>query len=84
MEMFITARSGFFTRTLRPGRLTGLAHMDISDLHKFHFVLRYLVLTQLKVRYQRSALDFFCTLLNQIFMQAVAEKFHRPMKWRCK
>lgn len=44
---------------------------DVSDLGRFRHVLRTFVVTDLKVRYQRSTLGFLWTLLNPVMMMTV-------------
>lgn len=58
-------------RQWSPLRLYGLVRQDLLGIHKHRFVLRNLVATQLKVRYQRSTLGFLWTLLNPILMLSV-------------
>lgn len=44
---------------------------DLRSVYRYRFVLRNLVTTQLKIRYQRSALGFLWTLLNPMMMLSV-------------
>ncbi|MBI3464463.1 MAG: ABC transporter permease [Planctomycetes bacterium] len=53
-----------------PWLLRGLPG-DLAELFAYRFVLYNLVTQELKVRYQRSVLGFFWTLLNPILMMAV-------------
>jgi ABC-type polysaccharide/polyol phosphate export permease len=56
---------------------------DLADLGRFRHVLWNFVVTDLKVRYQRSTLGFLWTLLNPVMMMTVmALVFSEVMKWR--
>jgi len=54
-----------------PFRWFELLSEDLRDLRLFRYVLRGLVATELKTRYQRSVLGFVWTLLNPILMMTV-------------
>lgn len=54
-----------------PRRVAAAMVRDVRELHHFRFVLRNLVVNQLTIRYQRSFLGFFWTLLNPILMMTV-------------
>ncbi len=56
---------------LRPSRLAREITGDLRDLGEFRHVLRNLVTSQLKVRYQRSVLGFLWTLLHPVLMLTV-------------
>jgi ABC-type polysaccharide/polyol phosphate export permease len=53
-----------------PGRWVGLLRRDRVELIKFWPVVQNMVVQELRVRYQRSVLGFFWTLLNPILMMA--------------
>jgi ABC-type polysaccharide/polyol phosphate export permease len=44
---------------------------DCTQVYRTRFVLRNLITTQLKIRYHRSSLGFFWTLLNPVLMLTV-------------
>ena len=44
---------------------------ELAGIYRVRFVLRNLIVTQLKIRYHRSALGFLWTLLNPILMLTV-------------
>lgn len=54
-----------------PFRWVQMLTGDARELYRTRFVLRNLVITQLKIRYHRSALGFFWTLLNPALMLTV-------------
>ncbi len=55
---------------------------DIADLRRFRHVLRNFVVTDLKTRYQRSALGFLWTMLHPVMMMTVlAIVFSQVMRW---
>jgi len=56
---------------LSAGAWLGQVRQDLADLGRFRHVLRNFVVTDLKVRYQRSVLGFLWTLLNPILMMVV-------------
>lgn len=55
------------TAGARLGRTRGLRH-DLRELARFREVVLNIVVQELRVRYQRSVLGFFWTLLNPILM----------------
>ena len=52
-------------------RWLGMVAQDVRAVHRARYVLRNLIVTQLKIRYHRSALGFFWTLLNPVLMLGV-------------
>ena len=58
-------------RQWSPLRWSEEVRQDLRSVYTYRFVLRNLVTTQLKIRYQRSALGFLWTLLNPIMMLSV-------------
>ncbi len=71
LETIVTAERTTLIQRLSPFRIVKAVAADIRDLQRFRFVLRNLVLGQIKVRYQRSALGFLWTLLNPMLMMTV-------------
>lgn len=72
-------------RRLAPWRVAGVMLREIQGLHRARYVIANLVVTQLKIRYQRSALGFFWTLLNPVLMLTVqgvvfSIMLHQPFK----
>ena len=70
-EHSTVAAQGWTWGSLRPARIAAALAGDFRDLHRYRHVLRNFVVSQLKVRYQRSVLGFFWTLLNPILMLLV-------------
>src|SRR6185437_15382191 len=65
--------SEFFPPPKSPGaaaRMTATLRADGRELVRFWPVVRNMVVQDLRVRYQRSMLGFFWTLLNPILMMA--------------
>jgi ABC-2 type transport system permease protein/lipopolysaccharide transport system permease protein len=54
--------------TRRPGRWRAVLRADLRELKRFWPVVQNMVVQDLRVRYQRSVLGFFWTLLNPILM----------------
>lgn len=71
VETIAIAERTTLIQRLSPLRIIKAVAADIKDLRKFRFVLRNLVLGQIKVRYQRSVLGFLWTLLNPMLMMTV-------------
>ncbi len=79
---FIGLRERNVQRILNPVRWAGALMKDVRQISRERFVLYNLVSTQLKVRYQRSVLGFFWTLLNPLMMLTVlAIVFSQVMRW---
>ena len=65
-----------------PPRVFGVVADDIRELVRFWPVVQNMVSQELRVRYQRSALGFFWTLLNPILMMATLAFFFSKMLGR--
>jgi len=55
-------------RRLSPWRIGTILLQELQGLYRIRFVIQNLVVTQLKIRYHRSAMGFFWTLLNPMLM----------------
>lgn len=70
-RVYLAPPSGGALAGLSPAVWLGALGQDLADLGRFRHVLRNFVVTDLKVRYQRSVLGFLWTLLNPILMMGV-------------